>query len=197
MSRSVLLLAALGVALAGVGPATAGESLAGQLLVASPEMRDPRFRQTVIYMVRHDAQGAMGLVLNRPVAQVPLAKVLERLGVADPGARGDIRVHYGGPVEPARGFVLHTEEYAGAGTVVVGGGIAITENPAIFGAIAAGAGPRRSRLALGYAGWRSGQLEGEIEQGAWVFVPADEALLFDEQDDTKWQRALDKQVIHL
>lgn len=203
MSERHRRLVALALALAAASPvpvnaaAAESDSLAGQLLVAAPEMRDPRFKHTVIYMVRHDRLGAMGLVLNRPVGEVPLAKVLERLGLANPGATGDVRVHYGGPVEPTRGFVLHTADYAGAGTVVVGDGIALTENPAIFGAIGAATGPRKSVFALGYAGWRGGQLEAELERGIWRSVPADEALVFDDDYDRKWQRALDKQIIHL
>ena len=91
------------------GPESGG--LTGQLLVATPEMPDPRFMRTVIYMVRHDSTGAMGLVLNRPIGDIPLARLLEQLGIESEGASGTVRAHYGGPVERALGFVLHTSEY--------------------------------------------------------------------------------------
>jgi len=171
--------------------------LTGQLLVATPRMPDPRFVRTVIYMVRHDATGAMGLVLNRPIGDAPLARLMERLGLESKGVSGNIRVHYGGPVEGARGFVLHTAEYVRKGTVVVDNAVALTSQPAILLDIATGTGPRRALFALGYAGWAPGQLEAEIEAGAWVTVPADEALVFDDDYEGKWQRAIARQITDL
>ncbi len=194
---------ALGLAVAGttVGRAAAvppkAGSIAGQFLVATDELRDPRFVRTVVYMVRHEAGGAMGLVVNRPVGETPLADLLDRLGIEGKGVSGEIQVHYGGPVEPGRGFVLHTTDYKIEGTQVVKDGIAITVQPEILGAIAAGTGPRRSLLALGYAGWAPGQLEAEIDAGAWVIVPADEALLFNENYERKWERAMARRMIQL
>jgi len=165
-------------------------SLAGQLLVASPELRDPRFFHAVVYVVRHDASGALGLVVNRPYKDVPIATLLERLGQEHDGVQGSLRMRYGGPVEPGRVFVLHTADYRGEGTRVIGDGIALTVNPGILRAIGKGAGPRRALLTLSYSGWGPGQLEMEIRAGAWTLVPADPALVFDDQDDTKWQRAM-------
>ena len=172
-------------------------SLAGQLLVATDELRDPRFVRTVVFMVRHDAGGAMGLVVNRPLGEVPLAALLERLGMEGKAVGGEMRVHYGGPVEATRGFVLHTSEYVTEGTQVVRDGIAITAQPEIFRAIGSGAGPRRALFALGYAGWAPGQLEAEIAGGAWITVPADEALVFDENYEKKWNRAMARRRIDL
>jgi putative transcriptional regulator len=174
-----------------------GGSTTGQFLVATDELRDPRFVRTVVYMVRHEAGGAMGLVVNRPVGETPLADLLDRLGIEGKGVSGEIQVHYGGPVEPGRGFVLHTTDYRIEGTQVVKDGIAITVQPEILEAIAAGTGPRRSLLALGYAGWAPGQLEAEIDAGAWVVVPADEALLFNENYEKKWERAMARRMIQL
>jgi len=174
-----------------VGP-VADQSLAGQFLVATESLRDPRFARTVIYMVRHDATGAMGLVVNRPVRDMPLAPLLRKFGLDDRGVTGSVRAHYGGPVDIGQGFILHTAEYATQGTERVAGDIALTPQPGVLNAlsdIARGAGPRKSLFAVGYAGWAPGQLEGEIEQGSWITVPADEALLFDDDATRKWERA--------
>ncbi len=178
--------------------AQAGPSLAGQFLVATDTLRDPRFARTVIYMVRHDANGAMGLVVNRPVRDMPLAPLLRKFGLDDRGVTGNVRAHYGGPVEIGQGFLLHTAEYATQGTERVAGDIAMTPAPGVLSAlsdIARGTGPRKSLFAVGYAGWGPGQLEGEIERDAWITVPADEALLFDEDSARKWDRAMARRRI--
>jgi putative transcriptional regulator len=179
--------------------AVAGEpaSFTGQFLVATDDLNDPRFVRTIVYMVHHDAGGAMGLVVNRPLGDASLAELLERLGLEGKGVTGAILVHYGGPVEPQRGFVLHTAEYKIEGTKIVKGGIAITSQPEILRALGGGTGPRRSLFALGYAGWAPGQLEAEIKAGAWVVVPADESLLFDKNYEKKWERAMARRMIQL
>ena len=189
-----LALAAIG-ALDAHGHATSG--LAGQLLVATEQMQDPRFLHTVIYMVRHDDDGALGLVVNRPLGDLPLADVFERLGLGHRDVSGRIRVHYGGPVEPGRAFVLHTSDYTGTGSEVIAGGIALTVRPEVLDAIADGKGPRRSLFALGYAGWAAGQLEGEIQRGGWISVLSDEALVFDDDHERKWERAMARRRIDL
>jgi putative transcriptional regulator len=178
-------------------PAPRDASLAGRLLVATPDLTDPRFVRTVIFMVGHDATGAMGLILNRPIGRIAIAALLEQLGEESRGVGGEILVHYGGPVEPMQGFVLHTAEYAGVDTRVVGGGIALTTDPKVLRAIGAGSGPRRWLLASGYAGWAPGQLEAEIRSGHWMDVQADEKIVFDENADKKWERAMARRVIHL
>jgi putative transcriptional regulator len=172
-------------------------SLAGQLLVARPELRDPRFSHTVVYIVRHDAGGAMGLILNRPIGEASLSELLEQAGLEGKSVDGKIRVHFGGPVEAPRGFVLHTADYKIDGTQVVKDGIAVTARPEILRAMGTGIGPRKSLFALGYAGWASGQMEGEIKAGSWEIVPADKALVFDEDYETKWERAIARRTIRL
>ena len=196
-------LVALGAGLTGtkasIGAAVAAEAagLTGQFLVATDELQDPRFIRTVVYVVHHDAGGAMGLIVNRPIGDASLADLLERLGMEGKGINGEILVHFGGPVEPAQGFILHTTDYATGGTQVVKDGIAVTSQPEILRAIGTGTGPRRSLFALGYAGWSPGQLEGEIKAGAWAVVPADEALVFDEHYEKKWERAMARRTINL
>lgn len=196
-------LLASGSSVPGVG-ATTGKavaaqsaSLAGQLLVARPELRDPRFSRTVVYIVHHDAGGAMGLILNRPIGEASLSELLKRAGVEGTGVNGELRVHFGGPVEPGRGFILHTADYNIEGTQVVKDGIAMTARPEILRAMGTGTGPRKSLFALGYAGWAPGQIEGEIKTGSWEIVPADRALVFDEDYETKWERAMARRTIRL
>ena len=200
---AILVLLAWGLSSMGAGagqappvPPRAG-GLAGQLLVATSELKDPRFGRTVIYMVHHDTGGAMGLVVNRPIGDTSLTELLEGLGMEGNGAQGGIRLHYGGPVEPRRGFVLHTTEYASESTRVVKDGIALTVGTEILRAIGAGTGPRLSLIALGYAGWAPGQLEGEIAAGSWVVVQSDEALVFDQDYEKKWERAMARRTIQL
>lgn len=172
-------------------------SLTGQLLVATPEMNDPRFSGTVIYMVGHDAAGALGLIVNRPFEEVPLALLLGRLGLEHEDVSGSMRMHYGGPVGPGRVFVLHSAEYRSDETRVISDGIATTAPPGVLRAIGKGAGPRRALLFLSYSGWAPGQLEREMRAGAWIAVPADAALVFDDAYDTKWQRAIARRKFDL
>jgi putative transcriptional regulator len=172
--------------------------LAGQLLVATSELEDPRFSRTVIYMVRHDARtGAMGLVVNRQLGEVPMAVLLKQSGLPSAGAKGSVRLHVGGPVEATRIVVLHTDDYAGPDTVKVANGIAVTAEPSILQSIAEGKGPRRARFTLGYAGWAPGQLEAEMEAGYWIVVPTDDAIVFDDAYETKWNRAMARRRISL
>jgi putative transcriptional regulator len=190
-------LAAVGLIVPSQGARGEGQSLAGRLLVASPDMGDPRFVETVIYMVRHDATGAMGLVLNRLIGTGPVSALLQEFGVEDAAGETEIRMHYGGPVEGARGFVLHSTDYMGDGTLVVNDEVALTANLEVLRAIAGGTGPERSFFALGYAGWAAGQLESELAANAWYTVPADEKLVFDETVDDKWDRAMAKRGVDL
>lgn len=193
-----LALVATGVAGAVPGLSPAGaRGLAGRLLVATADMRDPRFVESVIYMVRHDAAGAMGLVVNRPLRQVPLARLLEQFGLEAGGVQGGLLVHWGGPVDAGKAFVLHTSDYRAEGTIVVREPVAFTGNRAILEAIAANAGPRRRLFAVGYAGWAPGQLEGELERGGWLTAGADEELLFDDAYSTKWRRATARRILDL
>ena len=162
----------------------------GHLLVAMPQMEDPRFERSVIYLCAHNAEGAMGLVVNRLFDAITFPDLLEQLNIETGPKTEQIRVHFGGPVESGRGFVLHTDDYVRDGTLKVRSGFALTATVDILKAIAVGEGPRRSLLALGYSGWGPGQLESEIAANGWLIVPADPTIVFDQELDDKWQRAL-------
>ena len=190
-------LVAGALVLAAVAHGAEPVSVAGQLLVATEQMGDPRFAHTVIYMVSHDATGALGVIVNRPLGRVETAVLLKDLGRENRGASGSIRVHYGGPVATGQGLVLHTEEWRAKDTRVVSGSIAFTASALVIDAIGRGAGPRRSLFALGHAGWAPHQLEAELAADAWITVTPDEALVFDDEATTKWDRAMAKRKISL
>jgi putative transcriptional regulator len=176
-----------------MGRATHFDSfLVGQLLVAMPGMRDPRFAKTLVYMCAHSLEGAMGLVVNRALESLTFDDLLEQLGITPPPAERAINIHFGGPVETGRGFVLHSPDYKQEGTLQVADEVSLTATVDILRAIATGQGPRRHLLALGYAGWGPGQLDGEIRANGWLHVAADEALLFDRNLNSKWERAMTK-----
>ncbi len=162
----------------------------GHLLAAMPQMEDPRFERSVIYLCAHNAEGAMGLVVNRLFDAITFPDLLEQLNIETGPKTEQIRVHFGGPVESGRGFVLHTDDYIRDGTLKVRSGFALTATVDILKAIAVGEGPRRSLLALGYSGWGPGQLESEIAANGWLVVPADPTIVFDPELEDKWQRAL-------
>jgi putative transcriptional regulator len=170
------------------------KSLAGQFLVASPAMGDPRFARTVVLMMRHDRSGAFGIVINRPLRERPVADLLEAVGEPRAGATGTLRIFAGGPVQPELGFVIHSPEYRRPETEVVGGRVAMTATKEIFRDIAKGAGPLKSLVAFGYAGWAGGQLEGELALNAWFTAPADAQLIFDEDRDRVWERAMERRT---
>jgi putative transcriptional regulator len=194
---SIFMLCALTIPLIATNAAEQSDYITGQLLVATPEMRDPRFIETVIYMVKHDAEGALGLVINRPVAKGPIEDLLKGFGIESSGATGEIIVHYGGPVSPRAGFVLHSDDVLLENSTKVADGIAMTADPKLIEAISQGKGPHRSLFMLGYAGWAPGQLEAELQAGSWFVVSGDKALIFDKDADAKWSRAMDKRKIPL
>jgi putative transcriptional regulator len=169
-----------------------GGFLTGQLLIAMPAMADPRFSQSVIYLCAHSGDGAMGLVLNRPLVRPTFDDLLRQLEITPTPPARQIRLCAGGPVDNARGFVLHTADWTGEGSLRVDDELALTASLDVLKVIAAGGGPREGLLALGYAGWGPGQLDAEMQQNAWLCAPADETLLFDSDHDTKWRRALAK-----
>lgn len=166
--------------------------LTGQLLVAMPSMLDPRFEKTVILMCSHGPEGAMGIVVNRLFTEVSLSGLLEQFDMALVSSVADRAIHYGGPVDPVRGFVLHTADYDSAGTTVLSPAIRVTATVEILQALSGGEGPARALVALGYAGWGPGQLEAEIQDNGWLTVAPDEAIVFDDANETKWDRALAK-----
>jgi len=166
--------------------------LCGKLLIAMPGMGDPRFEKSVVFLCAHSEEGAMGLIVNKPMTELSFSELLGQLGIEQaPGAR-DIRVHFGGPVEHARGFVLHSGDYRteSDSTLRVDTRFGMTATIDILEAIASGNGPSESLLALGYAGWGPGQLEGEIQDNGWLTCDALPELVFDGVDATKWERAL-------
>jgi putative transcriptional regulator len=173
-----------------IKPSVASGYLTGQFLVAMPQMGDTRFERTVIYLCAHTAEGAMGLVVNRALEDVHLPDLLHQLNIPDTASAEAIQVHFGGPVETGQGFILHSADYVQDSTLMVGGGVGLTATLDILKDIARGSGPVQSLLALGYAGWGAGQLESEIQANGWLTVPADQALLFDHDLETKWERAL-------
>jgi len=178
--------------------ATAAErSLAGQLLIATGEMNDPRFAEAVIYLVKHSDQGAFGLIINKPLARGSIGEVLKGFGIDSDGAKGEIVVHYGGPVGLEQGFVLHSDEMVLDSSTQVKDGIAVTADAKMVQALALGRGPRQSLLIMGYAGWAPGQLEMEIKANSWFTISADKSLVFAKDPEKKWRRAMDKRQIPL
>jgi putative transcriptional regulator len=180
---ALLLAAALPIAAQTPAPV----SLAGQLLVASPSMGDPRFDRTVILMVRHNKDGAFGIVVNRPVGERPLAGLLEMLGEKDATVAGKVRIFAGGPVQPELGFVIHSTDYHGPGTVDINARLAMTSSRDILRDIGNAKGPKQSLIAFGYAGWAPGQLEAELARRDWSIAPGESKLIFDEDRDKVWE----------
>lgn len=171
--------------------ASASSWLTGRLLIAMPGMADPRFAHTVIYMCAHSGDGAMGLVVNKLSDSIVFKELLEQVGVDDCTIRRDIPVHIGGPVETARGFVLHGGGYSHTGTMAVSDGIGLTASVDILREVATGGGPDNCLLALGYSGWGAGQLEQEIQQNGWLTADADESLVFGaDLDEDRWRTAI-------
>ena len=171
--------------------------LAGELLVAVPEMNDPRFAETIIYMVRHDQDGAFGLVVNRPLAKGPYVDLLKSFGGDIKDAEGEVVIHYGGPVGANQGFVLHSDDVMLESSTKVANGIAVTADVKMIEAMARGKGPRESLVIFGYAGWAPGQLEMELQGNSWFVIAGDKALIFGKDADKKWRQAIDKRQIPL
>lgn len=174
------------------GSSSSAGSLAGRFLVAAPSMPDGRFQKSVVYMCKHDGDGALGIIVNNRVDDLPLGQVFKQLGIEGAHA-GDLQpVLLGGPVETSRGLVLHSAEYKREETMLVGDGLALTASLEILKDLAGGNGPRQAWLALGHSGWSPGQLDREMQDNAWLVVDGDPALVFDRDLETKWQRALDR-----
>ena len=166
--------------------------LTGQLLVAMPTMQDRRFEKSAIYICIHNADGAMGLIVNRALESLTFRDLLLQLELDVDEPAVDIPVQYGGPVETSRGFVLHTLEYEQDGTIIIDQKVGLTATVEVLRDIAIGRGPSQVILALGYAGWGAGQLDSEIHQNAWLNVPADDGLMFDADIESRWERAIGK-----
>jgi putative transcriptional regulator len=172
--------------------------LDGQLLIAMPNMTDPRFHRAVVFICAHSTEGAMGLVINRLAESVSFPDLLRQLEIISdgddielPGTAREIRVHQGGPVETGRGFVLHSSDYyRDSSTLPIDEHISLTATLDILKAIVEDNGPERAVLALGYAGWAPGQLEIEIQQNGWLICKANEDIVFDPNLENKYERAL-------
>jgi putative transcriptional regulator len=197
LTAAASLLAALVVL--GVAPPEHSDttSLAGQLLIAAPTIGDPRFAHTVILMVRHDNEGALGIVINRPVGERSIAALLEATGHNDPDIAGILRVFAGGPVQPELGFVIHSTEYRRAETVDVDGRVAMTASRQVLLDIGHNQGPEKSLFALGYAGWGPGQLEGELARHNWFTTPEEPKLVFDDDREKLWEDAMARRTREL
>ncbi len=166
--------------------------LSGQLLIAMPQLHDPRFARAVVYICAHSASGAMGIVINRFFDGLTFPELLEQLEIAThPGCEA-IRVHFGGPVEAGRGFVLPSTDYVHETTTKVDDTVGLTATVDILKSISEGEGPKASFLALGYAGWGPGQLDAEIRENSWLNVPSDSDLLFGPDLSSKWAKAIGK-----
>jgi putative transcriptional regulator len=164
--------------------------LTGKLLIAMPFLSDPRFSHTVIYICGHDAQGAMGLIINKGLPTVTFEELLAQMEVDISVVENQIPIHYGGPVEIGRGFVLHSTDYLSESTVMIENGFAMTATFDILRAMATNEGPQQSLLALGYVGWGSGQLEHEIQENGWLTIDATAELIFGSDLENKWRQAL-------
>src|SRR5262245_40308916 len=179
--------------------------LDGQMLIAMPTMGDERFTLSVIYMCAHSSEGAMGIIVNQPAAHINFQDLLVQLDVVNaddaielPPRAGGVTVLKGGPVETSRGFVLHSSDFfIENSTLPIDEGICLTATLDILKAIARGEGPQRAVLALGYAGWAPGQLETEINQNGWLHCTADSELIFGQDTEGKYVKALKKIGIDL
>jgi putative transcriptional regulator len=162
--------------------------LSGQLLLAMPGMNDPRFEKAVIAMCVHDDNGALGIGLGRLVPRIGFHDLLKQLHI-EVGVAPNVPIHLGGPVEPQRGFVLHSLDWGGQGSIQVGDRWVLSGTLDILRAIAEGKGPARWIAALGYAGWGAGQLEEELCRSGWFSTPGSDALLYDCRVDSRWSAA--------
>jgi len=166
------------------------EYLTGQLLVAMPQMEDQRFARSVVYICAHTDDGAMGLILNKLAGAINFSDLLEQLNLPVATVSDKTRVHFGGPVETGRGFVLHSDDFTQDASLLIENGVALTATVDILSAISKGNGPRNYLLALGYAGWAPGQLDSEIQANGWLIAPADTDILFGSKIENKWNTAL-------
>jgi putative transcriptional regulator len=170
---------------------TQATGLTGKLLIAMPGMADPQFGHSVVYICAHSDRGAMGIVINTPAPGLVVPQLLQRLHIKDGHLVNPDPVHTGGPTEPERVFVLHSGDYAsGPDTLAVARSFHLTTGSSILHDIAAGRGPERALIALGYAGWGAGQLDAEILRNAWLTVVASPGLVFLRDNKAKWTAAL-------
>jgi putative transcriptional regulator len=163
--------------------------LAGQLLVATPLINSGCFHKAVVYVFAHNEEGAMGLIVNQPLELINYSALLEGMKLPDEIAQRELPVYFGGPLERARGFVVHSTDYKRDFTLARAGELAVTASSTILHDIVASKGPKQAILTVGYAGWTAGQLEQEIEGNSWITVPPSTELLFNTDNDLKWATA--------
>jgi putative transcriptional regulator len=185
-----VLLTALALAASPARAQNTSDALVGQLLVASPGLSEAIFSHTVILVVQHNDQGALGIVINQPFAEKPIAELLDDLGKKDAGAEGKVQVFAGGPMEPGIGFIVHSIDYHRAETQAIDSHIALTASVEVLRDMGHGKGPKKSLVAFGYAGWGPGQLEVELARHDWLTIPEDPALLFDDDRKKVWDDAM-------
>lgn len=166
--------------------------LTGQFLLAMPHMKDPRLERAVIYICGHDTNGAMGIVVNKYLGDLTLGGLLEYLNLPRESVKRDLPIHFGGPIDSGRGFVIHSDDFSHAGTVSLGNNIALTATVDVLQSIAEGDGPTECLLAMGYVGWGAGQLDAELHSNKWLQVAADETILFHVPIEKKWEKAIAK-----
>jgi putative transcriptional regulator len=166
--------------------------LVGRFLVAAPSMPDERFQKSVVFICKHDDDGALGIIVNNKVEDLPLGQVYKQLGIEVSPAAAERAVLFGGPVDTARGLVLHSADYKREETLLIEGGMALTASLEILKDMAGGRGPKEAWLALGHSNWAPGQLDFEMQDNAWLVVDGDATLVFDTDFAAKWQRALDR-----
>jgi putative transcriptional regulator len=166
--------------------------LTGQLLIAMPDLGDPRFQGSVVFLCSHSPDGAMGLIVNKPMPDARFSDMLDQLGIARGPATPEPPLCFGGPVEMRRGFVLHSADYVGTGAdrLAIDARFSMTSTLDILRDLAGGMGPARAIMALGYSGWGAGQLEAEISQNSWLTAAADPDLVFGPAMSGKWAAAL-------
>jgi putative transcriptional regulator len=182
--------AVLHAALSPGEPDTGGPpSLAGQLLIAFPDMGAP-FDHAVILIAQHSRDGALGIIINHPLATRPIAKILQALGADPADVSGSLPIYFGGPVSPAAAFIVHDADYGQERSLDIDGRVALSDGAGVLRDIGLGKGPAKSLLALGYAGWGPLQLDGEIARGAWVTVPENPQLVFDDDRAKVWTDAM-------
>jgi len=169
------------------GSASPAASLAGRFLVAAPSMPDERFQKSVVFICKHDDDGALGIIVNNKVEDLPLGQVYKQLGIEVSETAAERAVLFGGPVETSRGLVLHSADYKREGeTLLIDGGMALTASLEILKDMAGGSGPKEAWLALGHSGWAPGQLEAEIARGDWTLAPAEKDAIFNGKSEHPW-----------
>lgn len=199
VALGVILALALALAIALTLPSGPGDAqiperpgatrwLTGQLLVAAPELTDPNFARTVLFMVDHTPDGALGVILNRVIGSGSIEKLMKGFGIKTRGAKGKITLHFGGPVRPQGAFILHSGDFHTPLSRRIAGAVSFTTDAQILHALGRGKGPKHVLFALGYAGWGAGQLEKEIERGDWTVAPAPAARVFEDPRDTLWDQ---------